>query len=371
MEYGGAQKLLLAQAYWFWEHGHKVTVAFFYDKHGLASVWRKNQPFRVIDLGGWNPSRWSILNIWKLLRGLIHLFRLLRHTQAIETFTTHSNLLGITTAWLAGVPVRIATLHGYLRGPFGLLPLVHGRLMNSFLSTKLVVVSKQVYKSALATERINSSKICIIPNGIDVHEYKSIGPEKRDALRRKLAVPPMALVALVIGRLVPVKGHTILLHAVATMPPLRRTIKYLLVGTGELLGALEADVSELGIGDQVRFLGTRDDVKELLQAADLFIHPSLQEGLPVALLEAMATGLPIIASRVGAAEDLIENKKSGLLVPPGDTCALANSIEVLVSNKRMRRTLGAAARKRAVELYSLDRMCLAYQELMMDLLEKK
>jgi glycosyltransferase involved in cell wall biosynthesis len=136
-------------------------------------------------------------------------------------------------------------------------------------------------------------------------------------------------------------------------PPRHRCF---IAGNGSQREALAADAKRLGLDDAVRFLGPVDDPRELLRALDIFLMPSLYEGLGIAALEAMACGLPVIASDTGGLHEAVEDSRTGLLVPPGDAVALAHAIETLAAAPAMRAAMGAAARDRAIERFGMTTM---------------
>ena len=355
--------MLLAQADWFHQRGHRVQVAFLYDKQGLAQRWAEQYPFPVINLDAWIPQRFPLFNLGNMLGGLLRCYSLVRGLDVVETFTSHSNLLGLPVARRARVPVRLATLHGFIAGPLGLMPRIHGWLVNSRITSKLVAVSEQVAQNAIRTERLRAGKVVVIPNGIPLGG-QHLSAAEREASRAALGVPADALLVMAVGRLVPVKGHAGLLRALAHMHAGEQPAYLALVGEGELRDKLEAQARSLGLEERVIFTGARQDADRLLQVADIYAQPSLREGLSIAMLEAMAAGLPVVASEVGAAGDVLTDGESGLLVPPGDEGVLIAALEDLLADAEKRARLGAAARERVAAEYSLQRMCEAYEALM-------
>jgi glycosyltransferase involved in cell wall biosynthesis len=370
MEYGGAQRMLLAQAEWFHQRGHWVQVAFLYDKQGLAEDWVGQYDFPVFNLDAWDPNRFAPFNLFNMIGGLRRSRQLMRGLDVVETFTSHSNLLGLPVARSARVPVRLATLHGYLADPLGLLPRIHGWLINSRITSRLVAVSEQVAQNAIKTERLKPAKLAVIPNGIPLGG-QLLSTVEREAARAALGVPTDALLVMAVGRLVPVKGHAGLLRALAHLDGGDQLPYLVLVGEGELRDKLKAQARSLGLEDRVVFTGARQDADRLLQAADIYAQPSLREGLSIAMLEAMAAGLPMVASAVGAASDVVADNESGLLVPSGDEGALIAALEDLLADGEKRARLGAAARERVAAEYSLQRMCQAYETLMYQLLDEQ
>lgn len=360
MEVAGAQRVLLSQARWFHEGGYPVKAVFFYDKQGLAASWQAQFDFPVISLNAWGPKSVPVIS---LLAGLVRLLRLLRgQVKAIVTFTPHSTLLGLPLAWLAGVPVRVGTHHGYIEGSSTRLARLHGRLTNSWLCSAMVAVSEQVRAYAVATEGAKVNKLVVIENGIEPLRVNKMDDTDRKALRAEMGVPNGAVLLLTVGRLTVQKGHTVLLDAIAQLKTSQAV--FVFAGDGPLRAELERKAQQLGIGQQVRFLGVREDINELLLAADIFVQPSLWEGLSLALLEALLAGLPVLAARVEGVVDVVEDGDSALLVPPKDVAALAAAIERLLKDGTLRKRLGAAGQRRAKTRYGVEHMGKAYEDLL-------
>lgn len=371
MELGGAQKVLLTQARWMHARGHRIQVAFFYDKQGLASRWQAEHDFPVLDLGAWRNGGFILANLWRLLLGALRLFKLLRRdVEVVETFTTHSNILGLPIAWAAGVPLRLASLHGILSSRGDLLSRLHGYLVNSRIVSLLICVSEKVRRYAIQREGVRPELMRVIENGIDSIGTVPIPPEDAQALRQALAIPTDARLLLVIGRLIPAKGHSTLLRALAALPPKHADVLCLIAGEGPLRSNLEKLAEELGIIQRMRFLGSRQDIPQLLALAQVYVQPSLSEGLSIAMLEAMSAGLAVVASEVGAAGTVIEQERSGLLVPADNPQALADALVRVLESAALRDRLGKAAQQRVEDRYSSDRMCRSYEDLILEQLDQ-
>jgi len=369
MEVAGAQRVLLSQARWFHEHGYQVQAVFLYDKQGLAETWQSQFDFPIISLHAWKPNSFDLFN---LIGGLFRLFSLLRNqVKAIITFTPHSNLLGLPLAWLAGVPVRVGTHHGYIEGSSARLSWVHGRLTNSWLCGAMAAVSEQVRGYAIEREGVKENKLVVIENGIESLRVEKLSEAERSALRAEIGVPDGAVLLLTVGRLTLQKGHTVLLDAIAQMKTSEPLPVFVFAGDGPLRTELEQRAQQLGIAQQVRFLGVREDVNELLLAADIFVQPSLWEGLSLALLEALLAGLPVLATRVEGVVDVVEDGRSALLVPPNDATALATAIARLLKDADLRKVLGLVGQQRVKARYSVELMCQAYEDLLNKLVKNE
>jgi glycosyltransferase involved in cell wall biosynthesis len=165
------------------------------------------------------------------------------------------------------------------------------------------------------------------------------------------------------GRLVDGKGLDLLLEAVKLIMDKDKTVYLLLLGEGPIKTRLEDKASSLGISDGICFKGNVSNVYEYMNASDIFVFPSLSEGMPNALLEAMACRLPVIASRIGGVVDIVKDGKSGLLFKPGDISGLESAMVRLLKDDKLRQRLGAEARKTIVEGFSIDRVAEEYIKL--------
>jgi glycosyltransferase involved in cell wall biosynthesis len=366
MTVGGAQRVLFNQAQWFHEKGYAVTAAFFYDKDGLRGKWEAAYPFPVLDLRGrrWNGT--PLVNFALLIGGVIRLWKLLRRNRfdVIETFTPDSNLLGLVVARLAGVPVRIASHHGYIEGLPEWRKRAHGWLVNAGFASCLVAVSEQVRRIALEEEAVRPDKLVVILNGIEMVKPKEDLAIIKARLRQELVLDPDDFIYFSVGRVTVQKGHTYLLEAVPkVLERFPEHTVFLIAGEGHLRESLEAKATQLGIGRVVRFLGNRMDVSDLLFLVDVFVLPSLWEGLPLALLEAMSAGLPTIATRVEGVENIISNGENGYLLQPKDVAALAGALIRIREDPLTRRTFGERNKALVQNEFTIDRMCSCYEAL--------
>jgi glycosyltransferase involved in cell wall biosynthesis len=207
----------------------------------------------------------------------------------------------------------------------------------------------------MRTEGIPAGKIDVVYNGVDTAVFAQC--EKREEVRSELHIPPDSTVVGIVGRLSEEKGGVdVLIRAIARLRKINPNLRLLVVGDGPLRGNLEALADESAPGGAIMFTGTRNDVAHLLSAMDLFVLPSLNEALPIVVLEAMAAGLPVIATNVGGVPEIVEHEKTGLLVAPGSEDALYSALNRLTYDAYLRERLAQAGRRRVTSDFTIERM---------------
>ena len=209
-------------------------------------------------------------------------------------------------------------------------------------------------------------KLSTIFNGVDVERFCAAEPTLRD----EIAPRDHALVGFV-GRLVPDKGGALLLRAAQQVLAGHSKTKFVLVGEGPSRREWETLACQLGIGEQVVFAGVRDDMSSVYASLDMLVLPSLVESMPMCVLEAMAAGRPVIATRVGAVPKLIIPEQTGLLLNSADVNELASAILRLLADQQLANRLGQNGRAHVAEYFSAEAMALAYVEQYQRLLEKR
>jgi glycosyltransferase involved in cell wall biosynthesis len=230
----------------------------------------------------------------------------------------------------------------------------------------MVAVSSQVRDYAVLREGASGGKIVVIENGIESVESRDRSSESRRKIRISLGLGEEVTLILTVGRLTLQKGHTYLLDAVKILASKYPRTKFVFAGEGPLRDGLQEKANNLGISNSIQFLGVRDDTEDLLFAADIFVQPSVWEGLSLALLEALRSSLPVVASRVEGVVDVVVDGESALLVPAKDPTALAESIEKLIKDPALRKQLAINGHHRFLEKYSVDRMGRSYEELILN-----
>lgn len=366
IEVAGAQKVLLEQAGWFQQRGHEVTAVFLYDKAGLGEDWKAQYRFPIIDLEARRVKSRVLMNGLRFVRAIYRFLILLRENDidVIESFTIHSNLFGIPLAYLFAVPVRIPTHHGYVGGVSALLQKLHGLMINSKLASRLVAVSDKAGEVAIKQEGVQKDNISIILNGIRIPG--EVDGQAVNSIRKEFSVSKDDLLILSVGRLVEQKGFHLLIQAADKVVREKPGTKFVIAGDGKLKASLDAMVINLNLQDTLKFVGVRADIPELLMAADIYLTTSLWEGLSLALLEAMAAGLPVVTTAVEGVGNVVAHEKNGLIVPVGDVDAIADAVNRLIGDRKMRHSLGSAANKTIVHNHSLEKMCREYERLFLE-----
>ena len=282
--------------------------------------------------------------------------------KVIDTHNSQSQFWGILAAYFEGLPVRVTTVHSSYRSEnIGLKGRLYEQVLklNARLKSHFIAVSQSVYDYLVETG-VRKENISLIYNSIKLPEGHP-GP-KNFSLRESFGWDKDACVVIAVGRLEPVKGIRFLIDALSKVIRVRPNVRCLIVGEGRARQSLEGQVKSLDLGDYVYFAGFRRDVSELLSGSDIFCMPSLSEGLPYAMLEASAVGLPLLVSEVGEMARLLKDGENAVFVPPGDPEALAKCLIRLIDNPEDASRLGMAA-------FSMVRRKLSIKELITKTLE--
>jgi glycosyltransferase involved in cell wall biosynthesis len=292
--------------------------------------------------------------------GLLATWRWLRREQfdVAVTFLFVADVLGRALAHVAKVPRIISSLRARN---------IHYTAWQRFLARQtmrwvdtVILNSAATRGFAVAEEGAPPDRITVIPNGVSAGDCYA--PIDRAALCAELGVAPDRFLIGSVGRLTYQKGFDLLIAALAQLPD--QQIDVLIIGSGDEEARLKADATALGVDDRVHFAGYRRDVACLLGALDLYVHPSRFEGMPNALLEAMAAGCPIIASAVDGNRELIEDGVSGWLTPVEDIGALATTIWMALSNTDETHKRAAAAQRSAVSRFSVETMIINWESVL-------
>lgn len=300
------------------------------------------------------------------------LYGLIRRTRAqlVHAHGTRAALCALPAARLAGVP-GLYTVHGWSCHRRG--SALHEHLARSIetalcrTARHVVCVAHADHRQGVARGMLPVERSRVIPNGIEPKLLCPM-PVARSRLRTELGVRQDEPLIGLFGRLTEQKAQRVFLRSARAVLDRFARARFVLVGDGEDRHALEALAKELELGERLILTGFRSDVPELLNAIDLFVLPSLWEGLPIALLEAMAVGVPAIASAVDGSVEVIEPGKSGLLVPPGEHEPLTQAIVSLLETPALAERLARAGQERVRRLYTLQSMIEATETLYTEML---
>jgi glycosyltransferase involved in cell wall biosynthesis len=334
---------------------------------GLAALG--HEVVIVTDRAGWMTERAEAAGVpvwietqrpgldW---RWVLHLARRMRR-ESIDVFHSHEfsmNVFGGAAAWLARVP-HVATIHGRHYVTEAPRRIRAYRLLHR-LGTPIVAVSDDLRSYLAEGFSLERNALKLVHNGIALQEARLTDPSRRAQSRQNaraaLGLPASGPLLVCVGNLYLVKDHACLLRALPRLAGAHVAI----AGRGEEEGNLRALATEIGVIERVHLLGLRDDVDAILDAADVFVQPSRSEGLPLAVLEAMGHGLPVVATNVGGIPEAIEDEKSGLLVPPGDPEALAGALAQVLESPESAQSLARLARARAEAEFSIGAMVERY-----------
>jgi glycosyltransferase involved in cell wall biosynthesis len=301
------------------------------------------------------------------------LLRLLREIRAEKFDLVHSHLFWANLC--ARAAARWAPVRGVINshhGTDGWLKLSHRLLEQgtAALADRQVACSEAVRSFAIDRFKYPARKIVTIPNGIPIERFADRSARSRMRLELKLEARQFAIGS--VGRLdEPVKGYAVLLEALAKLAGRHPNLVCLLCGDGAARADLEEQVRLRGLENRVRFLGERRDVPAVLQAMDLYVQPSLLEGFGLSVLEAMATGLPVLATRTGGLPEVVQEGVTGDLVPPADARRLAEAMDSLLRDPARCRAYGSAGEARARREFPLERMIRSWSELYREVLKEK
>lgn len=310
------------------------------------------------------PMSRSFLDVRVLAPLVRHLRR--ERPDVLHCHLVRANLYGPMAARLAGIPAVICTFRGidaYVTSS-GLLPAAI-RLVERLTSTwvsRYVAVSETARQAIIKHLHLSPGKIVTILNAVDLSPF---APVRRDrpGFRAALGLPPEAVVLGSVGRLSPLKNYANLIRWLADLAPIFPQAHLLLVGDGPERPALETLIRDLGLTPRVHLLGHREDVPELLPLMDVFALPSLSEGLPRAVMEAMAAGLPCVVMDAGGNSEAVVEGQTGYVAPLEDGVKFTEGLTRLLEDEGLRKKLGTAGKKRAFALFNPKRLAAQYEEL--------
>lgn len=328
---------------------------------------QKHLPLTVI------PSLGREISPISDLATIYHLWRLMRHEcpDVVHTHTAKAGFVGRIAAWLARIPVIVHTFHGHVfAGYFGknkTRVFIQLERLCARLSTRIITLSALLKRELADIYHIApASQIEIIELGFELDELIQVNRNQSD-FRIQQHIPADVPLVGIVGRLVPIKNHDLFLRAAKKILETTPDAHFAIVGDGERRAELEGMAHDLGIAEHVHFAGWITDTGPVYAALNVVVLCSHNEGLPVSLIEAMATGVPVVATAVGGVHDLLEEGRLGAMVPPGDTEALAQAIIKTLHGAES----VIAARAAVIERYSIQRSAERTQSLYRTLLHER
>lgn len=352
---GGTEKHLWDLANGMSERGHQVTVVSLLDGP-FGKAFQQSRKLDYICLG--------VHRIYgfKGIMGFFKLVSIIRrsHAEIVQTFHTASDLIGPLASFLSrGGIITISSRRdlGYTKAPKHVLA---QRLVNSLVD-RILSNSIEVQEQVFRKEGVSSSRATIIYNGIETQAYSNIWQEHPDAFAKLGRGAANGFYIGTVANLRMVKGIQVLLRAAKILEKKHPSMFFLVAGDGVDRKRLEALAEEYEVSAKVSFVGWLEDVPNFLSSLDIYVQPSLTEGFSNSILEAMAAGLPVIATAVGGNKEIISHQKDGLLVEPDDSEAIARSIEFLYDDQQKRIEIAKAGRTKVFISYTLSYMLDQYE----------
>jgi len=275
---------------------------------------------------------------------------------------------GVAAKWL-GIPA-VATLHTLPLQKKNLKLRLHDSLENFFLRNffnPVISVSEETRIAYKHFAKIRDGKSCVIYNGIDLNLFTP-NQQNRASILRKFGIPPDAIVLITVAVLRELKGIQYMIQAMPAMVSAKPNVYYLIIGSGEHAQALQNEAKKSGVGEHIIFAGARTDIPELMPAGDLFVLPTLTEALPTVLAEAMASGLPILASHVGGVPEMVQDGINGRLIPPAQPEILTSVALEMLNNMEALRQMGNVGRQIVEEKFNIKSQVAQLENLYLRLL---
>jgi len=300
-------------------------------------------------------------NIIKDLNAFLDIWRIIKKIspEIVHTHSSKAGLLGRLAAKLARIPIVVHTPHGHVFfGYFGPLKtkifIILERLV-SRITHRIIALTNKEKEDYIKFRIANEDKFDVIYSGIELDKFKELSEDKKQNFVKELGIPEKSLIIGTVGRLVPVKGHEFLIKAAKYIISKYPEAFFVFTGDGPLEHNLKRQALELGINNNIIFLGWRSDAAKIISVYDIFSLPSLNEGMGRVLAEAMALGKPIVASNVGGIPDLVTHGKNGFLVPARNPEKLAKYIQILIEDKEKKEKMGQAGKEMA-KIFSKEKM---------------
>jgi glycosyltransferase involved in cell wall biosynthesis len=363
MESGGAQKAALTLAQGLMERGHSVMLFVMYEKGDCIEHFSAGYGVPIRSLAMKPDGAGALKKVLCVVSGFFRMIAILRRERfdLLQTFTHYSNILGPVWARLTGISLCFVSQRNAMENKPRWVQRSERLIFNSSLVKHATAVSQQTREYAVKSQNICAEKISVIPNSVNVAQYSEAQQADEAVKQEILNLTGGSCWVLCVGRLHPQKGHSFLFQAFSEFVQQHDDARLLVVGEGHLLAELEELIATLNLGRHVFLLGSRSDIPSLLRVCQVFVLPSLYEGMPNVVLEAMAAKIPIIATAVDGTCELIEDGCDGALVPPGDSAALGRALEVITAGDVS--SLVDHAYRRACSVYDVQRNIDAYETL--------
>jgi sugar transferase (PEP-CTERM/EpsH1 system associated) len=306
---------------------------------------------------------------WKCVR---RLHKCIRHegAQIIHAHQCTPFAYALATRAFGRRPPVLLTEHGRF---FPDLPSRKRKLFHRLLSQRndqFVAVGQTVHQALVDNEGLDPDRIQVVYNGVDM-QADGLDPTARACLRAEFGIAQSDCLVVQVARLDMIKDHGTALRAIGLAADRDQRLRLVIVGDGPERASIEHNISERSLQNRVTMLGVRSDVRRLLAAADVFLLTSVSEGIPVTVLEAMAAGVPVVATAVGGVPELIRHEESGLLAPAGDAAGLADALVRLAGDLDLRKRLAARAQERAVTDFCEQRMISQYDRIYQGMLARR
>jgi len=319
----------------------------------------KKEGFKVLSLN--SKFKFDPLIIFRLISILKK-----EKPKILHTFLFHANFLGEIIGKICKVPIIISSIRSEKFG---------GKLREKLLkytkvfSDIIVAVSHKVAEEMIRKKIVSKDKVKVIYNGVDLKEFSFQNKDARKKIREELGINEKQPLLISVGRLVKAKGYPFLIKAMYQLKEKYSDLILIILGEGEDRKKIEDQIKNLKLENNVILLGNKNNVADYLSTADVFVLSSLWEGMPNALLEAMACGLPVVATKVSGIPEIILNEETGLLTEPQNPSDLTKKIDYLLSlPEKKRKEIGEKARNKIKENFSLDKMVRKYENLYENLL---
>lgn len=347
---GGAEQVLINLTKHLSDRGYRVKILCLHEQGIYFDTISKNVSVKVLDL----PYRIR----WK---EILHLKRVIASEKPtiVQCFHSNPNRWGAFAARLARVPLIITNLQNCYYSE-SLLSRLFNRFFFNF-TTHAISCSNAVRNFHIYHKKYPASKITTIHNSVDLKHFPT--KDTKSYLREELSLTDDTFLIGIVASMIPQKGHSYLLLAAKEVIREHPKAVFVLVGEGAMHNEIKAIIKSKNLENNVYLLGTRTDIPEVLSSLDLFVLPSIWEGFGVAILEAMASELPVIASRVDGIPEIVVEGETGLLVQPKDVNGLTEAMLYFLNNPEERKRMAKAGSRRSIEYFSMETMVDKYLEL--------